>query len=146
MTLLKVEQILEAIRQLSEPDRRRVEEALRAEWPERGVREAQTAYRAEWIPPRAFSAEVAAALLNVPRATLEASLSSQQVKGIQIGDEWRVSIYTLAELLHTTSETLVEYLEDIAFARLLEEEHEQGDFVEGDEARRLYQLYLDKAD
>jgi hypothetical protein len=105
VTLLNVEQILGAIRQLSEPDRRRVAEAVRAEWPEQAVREAQTACRAEWIPPRAFSAEAAAALLNVPPALLEASLQSQQVKGIQIGDEWRVSIYTLAELLHTTSET-----------------------------------------
>jgi len=146
VTSLNVEQILEAIRRLSEPDRRRVAEALRAEWPEQVARETRAAYRAEWIPPRAFSAEVAAALLNVPRATLEAALQSQQVDGVKIGDEWRVSIYTLAELLRTTSENLIEYIEDIAFARLLEEEHEQGDFVEGDEARRVYQLYLAEAE
>lgn len=60
---------------------------------------------------------------------------------IKLNGEWRISIFTLAQLLNTTPETLLELFEDYALGQLLEEVADE-EWFEGHEAEQLYQHYL----
>jgi hypothetical protein len=60
---------------------------------------------------------------------------------IKLKDTWRVSIFTLAQLLNTTPSMLLELLEDNALAQLIEEGEDDESF-EGEEGFKVYQSYV----
>jgi mRNA-degrading endonuclease RelE of RelBE toxin-antitoxin system len=61
-----------------------------------------------------------------PQAFLE-FVQREKIKGIlRLDDQWRVSIFTLADLLNTSTGALLELMEDYALGELIEE-------AEGDE-------------
>jgi hypothetical protein len=57
----------------------------------------------------------------------------------------KVSIFTLAKLLNTSPETLIDWLEDEAFAELIEE-IDDNEYFEGEEAQKAYQSILNGKD
>jgi len=54
----------------------------------------------------------------------------------------QVSVFTLANLLNTTPENLMEWLEDEALAELMDEV-EEDEWYEGDAGQQVYQALLD---
>jgi len=58
-----------------------------------------------------------------------------------LDDQWRVSIFTLARLLDTTPEVLLELVEDYVLDQMIEEV-EDDEWFEGQEGRGVYQGYL----
>ena len=64
------------------------------------------------------------------------------IKGIiYFKDQPKVSIFTLAKLLDTTPETLLEFIEDYALAQSIEEV-EEDEFFDEEEGRKAYQEIL----
>ena len=63
---------------------------------------------------------------------------------IKLDDQWRVSIFTLARLLDTTPEVLLELVEDYVLGQMIEEV-EDDEWFEGQEGREVYQGYLAEA-
>jgi len=63
---------------------------------------------------------------------------------IKLDDQWRVSIFTLARLLDTTPEVLLELVEDYVLGQMIEEV-EDDEWFEGQEGREVYQVYLAEA-
>ncbi|MDM8520931.1 hypothetical protein QUF64_12855 [Anaerolineales bacterium HSG6] len=69
----------------------------------------------------------------------------EQLKGvIKLNGSWRVSIFTLAFLLNTTPNILIELLEDYALGQLIEETA-NDDLFEGEEGLALYHRYVAEA-
>jgi hypothetical protein len=89
----------------------------------------------------AVPVDTCAALLNVDEAALRTSLDRGEIRGVRVGEEWRVSLFEIARLLGTTVQELLEYVEDFGLAQAIQE-------VEGDETyvpaegRRLYEGYV----
>lgn len=89
----------------------------------------------------AIDLETSAELLGVSREALEQSLKEQQLKGLRIGQEWRVSMFELSRLLDTQPDELLDYLEDLALAdRIDETEHDE--LFEAVAGRAAYQEEL----
>jgi len=89
----------------------------------------------------AVGVDTCAMLLNVDEPTLRASLERGEIRGMRLGEDWRVSLFEIARLLGTTVQELLEYVEDFGLAQAIQE-------VEGDETyaptegRPLYEGYL----
>jgi len=76
-----------------------------------------------------------------PEAFLE-FVKREQIEGIiKLNGEWRVSIFTLARLLDTTPQALLELLEDYALGQMIEEV-EDDEYFEGQDGWRIYQTHL----
>jgi hypothetical protein len=76
-----------------------------------------------------------------PQAFLE-FVQREKIKGIlRLDDQWRVSIFTLADLLNTSTGALLELMEDYALGELIEEV-EGDELFEGEAGRQVYQSYL----
>mgnify|MGYP006307602427 CR=1 FL=1 len=58
-----------------------------------------------------------------------------------VQDDWRVSIFTLARLLDTTPETLLEFLEDYSLGQRIAEVADD-EILTAAEAREAYKAYL----
>ncbi len=56
-------------------------------------------------------------------------------------DQPQIPIFTLAQLLNTSPETLLDWLEDVALAELIEEVDED-EWFEGQEGQSVYQAML----
>ncbi len=66
----------------------------------------------------------------------------EQLAGVvQLGGDWRASIFTLAALLNTTPDALIELMEDQAFGEILDEVKDDK-CLEGAEARQFYNCEL----
>jgi hypothetical protein len=76
-----------------------------------------------------------------PDAFLE-FVTQKSIRGIiKIHNHWRVSIFTLAQLLNTTPALLMTMLEDDMLGHMLEEDAgEEG--LAREEAMRVYQSYV----
>jgi hypothetical protein len=60
---------------------------------------------------------------------------------LSFSEQIQVSIFTLAELLNTSPETLLNWLEDEAFSDLIEDV-DDDEYFEGEEARTAYEAIL----
>ena len=86
--------------------------------------------------------ELSAEILGVKPNDLRNMVEREHLQGVLKGDhQWRMSIFTLAKLLNTSPEVLLDFLEDYALGELMDEVGED-EFVEGDEAREVYQAYV----
>ncbi|MCB9101143.1 MAG: hypothetical protein H6632_16515 [Anaerolineales bacterium] len=63
---------------------------------------------------------------------------------IKLNGDWRVSIFTLAKLLNTSPEILLELLEDYALGQFLDDV-EADEFFEAEAGSQIYQSYLSES-
>jgi hypothetical protein len=82
-----------------------------------------------------------AQILGWPENKLKNSLEQQEIEGIHISGEWRLSLFILARLLGTTPDVLREYLEDDILARKIDET-EGEELLDIAEAQQVYREYL----
>ena len=86
----------------------------------------------------AASAEI---LGTEPEAFLK-FVEREQIEGIiKLNGEWRVSIFTLAQLLNTTPQSLLELLEDYVLGQMIEEA-EDDEYFESQDGWQVYQAHL----
>ncbi|HOT92945.1 MAG TPA: hypothetical protein PLJ78_13885 [Anaerolineae bacterium] len=89
--------------------------------------------------------QTSAKVLGITPEAFQAFAEREQLEGVlKLREGWRVSIFTLARLLNTTPETLLEFLEDYALGqRMLEVADDE--VLTAAEARAAYQTYRDEA-
>jgi hypothetical protein len=93
----------------------------------------------------AIDLESSAEILGTEPKTFLEFAERERIEGIiKLGDQWRVSIFTLARLLDTTPETLLELVEDYVLGRMIEGV-EGDEWFEGQEGWQVYQTYLAEA-
>jgi len=88
------------------------------------------------VPP-----DTCAALLNVDKTVLSASLDAGQIRVVSIGDQRRVSLFEIARLLGTSADELLDYLEDFALADAIEEVEADVTYTPT-EGRSVYKRFL----
>lgn len=75
---------------------------------------------------------------------LQKFLQAENIAGvIKLEKGWRISIFTLAQLLNTTPETFLDLLEDEALGELLEQVEDDETFSRED-ALQIYRTYQTK--
>jgi len=79
-------------------------------------------------------------ILGTPEEKLLERLQRQEVEGICLDDDWRMSIFVLARLLSTTPDTLLEYLEDDILAQKIAKTEEE--LLDSSQAQAVYKEYL----
>ncbi len=79
-----------------------------------------------------------------PESFLNFLRQSQSGGVINLNNTWRVSIFTLAEILNTSPTALLDTLEDYELGRLIESV-DDDDFFDADEGQKVYQQYLAEA-
>ena len=90
----------------------------------------------------AMNLKSSAEILGTESATLLELVKRERIAGIiRLGDQWRISVFTLARLLDTTPDTLLEFIEDYALGQMMEEVADD-EWFEGQEGREAYQSYL----
>ena len=89
----------------------------------------------------AVPVDTCAELLNVDEGTLLTCLERGEIRGVRVGDQWRVSLFEMARLLGTSAQELLEYLEDFGLARAIEEVAEDETYTLA-EGRAIYEGYL----
>jgi len=82
-----------------------------------------------------------AALLRVGASTLRQSLERGEVRGMRLGNEWRVSLFEIARLLGTSVGELLEVAEDIGLAGAIYEV-EGEERLSAAEGRAVYDQHL----
>ena len=93
----------------------------------------------------AMDLEFSAEILGTEPETFLKLVERERIGGvIRLDDQWRVSIFTLARLLNTTPEALLEFIEDYALGQMIEEV-EDDEWFEGQEGWQVYQGYLAEA-
>jgi len=86
--------------------------------------------------------QTSAEMLGTEPKTFLEFAERERIEGIiKLDDQWQVSIFTLARLLDTTPEALLELVEDYMFGQMIEE-IAGDDWFEGQEGRQVYQNYL----
>ncbi len=86
----------------------------------------------------------AQALGIAPEAFLKL-VEREHIQGvIKLQDDWRISIFTLAQLLNTTPDILLELIEDYALGRMIEEV-DNDEWFEGQDGQQIYAGYLAEA-
>ncbi len=94
--------------------------------------------------PLTLGLDYTAKILGTTATKLKAAVKKKKFPAIQLGGETRVSVFVLAKLLGTTPITLLNYLEDDIFGKMLEEaDKEEGLSLE--EARRRYATLFEEA-
>jgi len=89
--------------------------------------------------------KTSAQVLGIAPEALRELVERERIEGvIKLQDDWRVSVFTLARMLNTTPDTLLEFIEDYALGRLIEEV-ENDEWFEGAEGREVYSRYLAEA-
>ncbi len=84
-------------------------------------------------------------VLGITPKDMQELIIQEGLSGIlKLKDGWRVSIFTLAQLLNSTPDVLLEFLEDYHFGHLIEEV-EDDEFFEGETGRQVYERYLAEA-
>ena len=89
----------------------------------------------------AVPVDTCAELLNVDEGRLLTCLERGEIRGVRVGDQWRVSLFELARLLGTSAQELLEFLEDFGLARAIEEVEEDEHYAPA-EGRMVYERYL----
>ena len=96
--------------------------------------------------PLTMDLKSSAEMLGIEPEVFRRLVEQEHIGGIiRFDDQWRISIFTLAELLNTSPETLLELMEDYVLGEMIEEV-EGDELFEGEEGRRVYQSYLAKGD
>lgn len=90
----------------------------------------------------AFDLQSSAEVFGVEPEAFRAFLEREMSEGvIKINGDLRVSIFTLAQMLNTTPQALLQFLEDDAFGRLMDEIADE-ETLEGEHAQTFYQELL----
>lgn len=76
--------------------------------------------------PLTISLKHAAEILGTTLPKLRADVKKKKISVIHLGGETRVSVFVLAKLLGTSPLALLDYLEDEAFGRMLEQADKEG--------------------
>jgi len=85
-----------------------------------------------------FTAEI----LGLEPEDLRMLVEKEHLQGVlKIDHQWRMSVFTIAKLLNTSPEQLLEFLEDFALGELMDEVAGDPFFSEVD-AREVYQASL----
>lgn len=93
----------------------------------------------------AMDLKSSAEILGTEAETFLELVKRERIGGvIKLDDQWRVSIFTLARLLDTAPEVLLEHVEDYVLGQMIEEV-EDDEWFEGQEGREVYQGYLVEA-
>jgi len=86
--------------------------------------------------------DTSALLLGIDSKEFLEFIELTQLSGVlAFSNSIKVSIFTLAKLLNTTPETLVDWVEDEALSELIEE-LDEDEYFEGEEARKVYENIL----
>ena len=86
--------------------------------------------------------ELSAEMLGIEPGAFRDMVKRDHIEGVlKLDQQWRVSVFTLAELLNTSPAVLLEFLEDYALGGLMDSV-DDDDFFEGEEAVNLYQACL----
>lgn len=86
--------------------------------------------------------DTSALLLGIDSKEFLEFIELTQLSGVlAFSNSIKVSIFTLAKLLNTTPETLVDWVEDEALSELIEE-LDEDEYFEGEEARKVYESIL----
>lgn len=89
----------------------------------------------------AIGVETCAALLSVESQTLRGCLERGEVRGVRLGEEWRVSLFEVARLLSTSVPELLEVTEDFGLAQAVYEVDDDEQFAPA-EGRAVYEQIL----
>ncbi len=90
----------------------------------------------------AMDLKSSAEILGTESATLLELVKRERIEGvIRLDDQWRISVFTLARMLATTPDTLLEFIEDYVLGQMIEEV-ESDEWLEGQKGREAYQSYL----
>ena len=89
-----------------------------------------------------LDAKFTAEILGLEPEDLRMLVEKEHLQGVlKIDHQWRMSVFTIAKLLNTTPEQLLEFLEDFVFGELMDEV-EGDEFLSEEEARKVYQSAL----
>ena len=91
--------------------------------------------------PLALDIETSAEILNIAPEGLRQAIDEKEIIVTKIGDECRISIFVLSELLSVTPDELLEYLEDFHLAEKIEEV-DADESYSPEEGRGIYEQYL----
>lgn len=100
-----------------------------------------TCERGEPMITLTLDLKTSAAILGTPEDKLLERLQRQEVEGICLDDDWRMSIFVLARLLSTTPDILLEYLEDDILGQKIAETEDE-ELLDSSQAQAIYQGYL----
>ncbi len=90
--------------------------------------------------------ELSAEVLGIEPGAFRDMIKRDRIEGVlKLDHQWRVSVFTLAELLNTSAVALLEFMEDYALGELMDSVG-GDDFFEGAEALNLYQTYVKEVD
>jgi len=93
------------------------------------------------MPPLALNIETSAEILNITPDGLRQAIDEREITATKIGDEWRISIFVLSELLSVAPDELLEYLEDFYLAEKIEEVEADESYLP-EEGLRIYEQLL----
>ncbi|MFQ6043547.1 MAG: hypothetical protein ACE5PV_22060 [Candidatus Poribacteria bacterium] len=93
--------------------------------------------------PLALDIENSAEMLNIAPEGLRQAIDRKEITATKVGDECRISIFVLSELLSVTPDELLEYLEDFHLAEKIEEV-DADESYSPEEGRRIYEQYLNE--
>jgi len=95
------------------------------------------------MPTLTLDLNTSAVLLGTQPDQLLQFIQRENLPGVLFFEaQPQVSVFTLANLLNTTPENLMEWLEDEALAELMDEV-EEDEWYEGDAGQQVYQALLD---
>lgn len=89
----------------------------------------------------AFDLNTCASVLNIEEAKLKDSVERGEIQASKFGEEWRASIFELASILRTSVEEVIEYLEDMILAEMIQKVEGEESFTP-EEGRTVYEEYL----
>jgi len=95
------------------------------------------------MSPLALNIETSAEILNITPEDLRQAIDKKEITATKIGDESRISIFVLSELLSVTPDELLDYLEDFYLAEKIEEV-DADESYSPEEGRRIYEQYLNE--
>ena len=93
------------------------------------------------MSPLALDIETSAEILNITHEGLRQAIDEKEITATRIGDEFRISIFVLSELLSVAPDELLEYLEDFYLAEKIEEVEADESYLP-QEGRRIYEQFL----
>jgi len=90
--------------------------------------------------------ELSSEVLGIEPGAFRDMVKRDHIEGVlKFDHQWRVSVFTLAELLNTSPAILLEFLEDYALGELMDSVDDDN-YFEGEEALNLYQAYVKEAE
>ena len=89
----------------------------------------------------AFDLKTCASMLNIGESELKDSVERGEIQASRLGKEWRVSIFELSRILRTSPDELIEYLEDMVLAEMIQKVEGEESFTP-EEGRAVYEAYI----